>query len=63
MNSNFLFSKAKVDEMAGPAVKFSETKPSIRRKPPLHGEHTSEVLQELGIGIGEQKRLSEQGVI
>ena len=49
--------------VVGPAVKFSETMPTIRRRPPLHGEHTGEVLRELGFGEEEQKKLSEDGVI
>lgn len=33
----------------GPAVKFSDTMPSVRRKPPLHGQHTREILKEIGM--------------
>lgn len=32
----------------GPTPRFSRTKPSIRRPPPLPGEHTTEVLKEWG---------------
>jgi formyl-CoA transferase len=33
----------------------------VRRHPPLLGEHTSEVLRELGIGPEEQAQLQAQG--
>ena len=49
--------------LSGPAVKFSKTPASIRRAPPKHGEHTAEVLQEVGISPDEIKKLQEQGVI
>jgi formyl-CoA transferase len=34
--------------MVGFPFKFSETPPGIDRHPPLHGEHTDELLGELG---------------
>jgi crotonobetainyl-CoA:carnitine CoA-transferase CaiB-like acyl-CoA transferase len=34
--------------MVAPPASFSRTPPSIDRHPPRHGEHTMEVLQELG---------------
>jgi crotonobetainyl-CoA:carnitine CoA-transferase CaiB-like acyl-CoA transferase len=45
----------------GFAVKLSGTPQQVRRHPPLLGEHTSEVLTELGIGEQEQAQLREQG--
>ena len=45
----------------GFAVKLSGTPQQVRRHPPRLGEHTAEVLSELGIGIEEQARLEEQG--
>ena len=47
----------------GPAVKFSDTKPTIRRNPPLHGEHTDEVLGEFGVDKPEIEQLRNDGVI
>jgi crotonobetainyl-CoA:carnitine CoA-transferase CaiB-like acyl-CoA transferase len=42
-------------------VKLSGTPQQVRRHPPLLGEHTAEVLAELGIGADEQRQLEAQG--
>ncbi|KAG9959180.1 formyl-coenzyme A transferase, partial [Aureobasidium melanogenum] len=47
----------------GPAVKFSESKASIRSRPPVLGEHTDDVLAEAGYDSEEIQRLREQGAI
>jgi succinate---hydroxymethylglutarate CoA-transferase len=47
----------------GPAVKFSDTKATVRSKPPLHGQHTSEILQELGLSEQEIQGLATSEVI
>lgn len=47
----------------GPAVKMSDTKPTIRRRPPLHGEHTAEVLSEYGVDNVQLEQLRKDGVI
>ncbi len=39
-------------------VKFSETPAVIRREPPLLGEHTVEVLRELGFSNADAKRIA-----
>ncbi|KAG0367679.1 hypothetical protein BGZ54_003475 [Gamsiella multidivaricata] len=39
--------KAGKIKLAGPAVKYSETKPSIRIPPPLLGQHTDEILRDV----------------
>ena len=43
-------------KILGPPVKFSETQPSIRRRAPRLGEHTEEVLHELGHDVEELRR-------
>ena len=45
----------------GFAVKLSGTPQQVRRHPPLLGEHTAEVLAELGIDADEQSLLRAQG--
>ena len=47
----------------GLPVKCSATPGSIRRPPPRLGEHTVEVLVELGIPATEIPRLRREGVI
>jgi len=42
-------------------VKLSGTPQQVRRHPPLLGEHTAEVLAELGISANEQAELEAQG--
>ena len=50
-------------ELIGNPIKFSETEVSYRRPPPTMGQHTEEVLDELGLDAAEQARLREAGVI
>ncbi len=44
-------------------MKLSATPVQYRRAPPLLGEHTDEVLQELGIGEAERARLRAGGTL
>ncbi|KXS96448.1 hypothetical protein AC578_3223 [Pseudocercospora eumusae] len=46
----------------GPAVKFSEIEPEIRRLPPRLGEHTDEVLTEIGYTPEEIEDLRKLGI-
>ena len=50
-------------KQAGIPIKFSETAGSIDRHPPLLGEHTREILLQLGLPEGDIEGLREQGVI
>lgn len=45
----------------GFAVKLSGTPQQVRRHPPLLGEHTDEVLAEIGLSAAERARLREEG--
>jgi crotonobetainyl-CoA:carnitine CoA-transferase CaiB-like acyl-CoA transferase len=47
----------------GPPFAYSETPASVRRAPPELGEHTLEVLAELGLDEAEARRLAASGVI
>ena len=44
-------------------MKLSATPVQVRRAPPLLGQHTEEVLSELGIGAAEYARLRELGAV
>ena len=50
-------------KQAGIPIKFSETQGTIDRHPPLLGEHTREILLELGYPEGDLTRLKEEGAI
>jgi succinate--hydroxymethylglutarate CoA-transferase len=50
-------------KLVGTPVKFSSAKPSIRSAPPTLGQHTQEVLLELGYSQQEVDSLREQGVV
>lgn len=47
----------------GVPVKLSRSPGSVRTRAPLLGEHTAEVLQELGVSEGEIDRLTRVGVV
>ncbi len=47
----------------GLPVKLSESPGGIERRPPLHGEHTDEVLAECGLGADEIRALRRDEVI
>jgi len=46
-----------------PAARFSRTPAAIRRPAPLLGEHSAEVLAEIGVGPGELAELRASGVV
>lgn len=46
-----------------PPARFDRTPAEAGRLPPLHGEHTDEVLSELGIESAELERLRADGVL
>jgi crotonobetainyl-CoA:carnitine CoA-transferase CaiB-like acyl-CoA transferase len=48
---------------ARPAARFEATPAEIRRPAPMVGEHTNEILTEIGVGASEMKSLRGDGVI
>jgi crotonobetainyl-CoA:carnitine CoA-transferase CaiB-like acyl-CoA transferase len=50
-------------ELVASPMKLSATPVQLRRPPPLLGQHTDEVLAELGIGPDEAAALRAQGVL
>lgn len=54
---------AGITKQTGVPVKLSETPGSIELPPPLLGEHTAEILIDLGYTDDEVKTLKEKGVI
>ncbi len=50
-------------EVLGQPVLMSRSKASVRRPPPLLGQHTAEVLAEVGYGEQDVRQLSKAGVI
>ena len=49
--------------VTGVPIKMYGTPGSVRRAPPVLGEHTAEVLGELGYADGEVETLSEKGIV
>ena len=47
----------------GIPVKLSDTPGAVDRPAPLLGQHTADILTELGYTDAEQRALSERGVI
>jgi len=47
----------------GPAPRLSGTPGSIRRPPPHEGQHTDELLDELGLGVNEVAALRASGAV
>jgi formyl-CoA transferase len=44
-------------------VRFGDARPAPSRPPPRVGEHTIDILGELGLGAGEMGELRQAGVV
>jgi crotonobetainyl-CoA:carnitine CoA-transferase CaiB-like acyl-CoA transferase len=49
-------------ELVASPIKLSATPVQLRRPPPLLGQHTDEVLAEIGISVDERARLRSLGI-
>lgn len=50
-------------DVVGMPYRFSETPGSIRKPPPILGQHTEEILASLGYGPEDSERLRQSGAI
>lgn len=50
-------------ELVASPMKLSQTPVQMRRPPPLLGQHTDEVLAELGLDLAARQSLRQQGVL
>ena len=58
-----LFTSIGAGRQINPPFAFSETPASVRRPPPEVGEHTREVLGDLGLNEDEIRQLARRGII
>jgi crotonobetainyl-CoA:carnitine CoA-transferase CaiB-like acyl-CoA transferase len=50
-------------ELVTSPIRLSATPARVRRAPPLLGQHTDEVLQEIGVDAAERERLRALGIV
>jgi formyl-CoA transferase len=57
------FESGETVPITGPAAKFSRTPTQVRTAAPSLGQHTDEILEELGLDAERRKRLAKSGII
>jgi succinate--hydroxymethylglutarate CoA-transferase len=50
-------------KVIGPAVKFGDSKVGLRMGPPRLGQHTGEILKEMGMDADAIEKYKEDGVV
>jgi len=56
------FEDGSIAPITGPAAKFSRTPTKVRTAAPSMGQHTDEVLEELGLSSQQRSELSDAGI-
>ncbi|MFP6807064.1 MAG: CoA transferase [Pseudomonadales bacterium] len=56
------FGNGVIAPITGPAVKFSRTPTRVRTAAPSLGQHTNQILEELGLDANDRKRLEDSGI-
>lgn len=56
------FNGGAVAPITGPAAKFSRTPTRVRTAAPDIGQHTDEVLAELGLSEAQRRKLEQAGI-
>ena len=49
--------------ITGPAAKFSRTPTRVRTAAPDLGQHTDEILAEIGMDAGDREKLKSAGIV
>ncbi len=57
------FDDAASAPITGPAAKFSRTPTRVRSAAPRLGQHTNEILAELGLSEEQRRRLADDGIV
>ncbi|MCB1550072.1 MAG: CoA transferase, partial [Hyphomicrobiaceae bacterium] len=63
MARDFVSQERGASQIVGQPIEMSRSKSAIRRPPPKLGQHTDEVLGEIGLSAGEIAALKDKGIV